>query len=110
MTDQNQLSVKTTLSESESNESILDPNPQVEVTIDPISPSANRTLPEESEHDTTPVLFVSSDSNELGGNPPVQSRQEENPPVLVTQRVNPLISMVPPPSSLVTSFDWNRLT
>jgi len=74
-----------------------------------ISPSANCTFLEESEYDTTQVLFVSSDSNELGGNPPVPSRQEENPPTLVTQGVNSPISMVPPPSSLVTSFDWNRL-
>ena len=45
----------------------------------------------------------------LGGNPPVPSRQEENPPVLVTQGDNSLVLTVPPPSNLVTSFDWNRL-
>ena len=81
----------------------------MEVTINPISPLANRTFPEESEYDTTQVLFVSLDSNDLGGNPPVPSRQEENPPALVTQGANSPISTVPPPSSLVTSFDWNRL-
>lgn len=109
MTDQNQPSVKPTLSETESYESIPDPNQQVEVTVDSISPSVNHTFLEESKYDTTQVLFVSSDSYELGGNPHVPSRQEENPPTLVTQGVNSLVLMVPSPSSLVTSFDWNRL-
>jgi len=75
LTNQNQPSVKLTLSESESYESIPDPNQQVDVKVDPISPSVNRTIFVESEYDTTQVLFVSSDSNELGGNPPVPSRQ-----------------------------------
>ena len=66
-TDLNQPSVETTPSESESNESIPDPNQQVEEIIDPISPPVNRTFLEESEYDTTQVLFVSSDSKELGG-------------------------------------------
>jgi len=109
LTSQNQSSIKITLSESESYESIPDPNQQVEVTVDPISPSANRTFPEESEHGTTQVLFVSSDSNDLGGSPPIPSRQDKNPLVLVSQGFNSPISTVPPPSSLVTSFDWNQL-
>ena len=109
MTDQNQLSVKPTLSESESYESISNPNQQVEVTVDPISPSVNRTFPQESEYDITQVLFVSSNSNELGGIPPVPSRQEENHPTLVTHGVNSPILTVPPPRILVTYFDWNRL-
>ena len=75
-----------------------------------ISPSVNHTFLLESEYDTTQVLFVSLDSNELGGNPLVPSRHEENPPTLVTQGgISPVLT-VPPPSSLVTSFDWNRLT
>ena len=65
LTDQNQPSVEPTLSESESYESIPDPNQQIEVTIDPISPLVNLAFPEESEYDTTQVIFVSSDSNEL---------------------------------------------
>ena len=107
MTYSNQPSIKATLGESY--EPIPNPNQQVEVTVDSISPSAICTFPEESEYDTTQVIFVSLDSNELGGNPPVPSIQEENPPVLITQGVNSPISMGPPPSSLVTSFDWNRL-
>ena len=107
--DQNQPSIKPTLSESESYESIPHPNQQFKETVDPISPSVNCTFPVESEYDTTQVLFVSSDSNELGDNPHVPLRQEENHPALVTQGVNSLVSMVPPPSSLVTSFNWNRL-
>ena len=101
--------VKTTLSKSESYESIPDSNQLVKVIVDLISPSTNRTFPEESEHNTTQVLFVSSNSNELGGSPPVPSRQEENILVLVTQGVNFPVSSVPPPSSLVTSFDWNQM-
>ena len=99
MTDQNQDSVKPTLSETESSKSIPDPNQLVEVTVDPISPSTNRTIPKESENDTNQVLFVSLDSNELGGSAPVPSRQEENPPARVTQGVNSPVSTVPPPSS-----------
>jgi len=99
--------VKAKLSECESNESIPDPNQHVEVTVVLISPSVNRTFPIESE--STQVIFVSLDSNELGGNPPIPSRYEENPPILVTQGGNSPIFTVPPPSSLVTSFDWNLL-
>ena len=95
-TDQNQPSVKTTLLESEQYESLPDQNQQVKVTADPISPSANRNFREESENDTVQVLFVTSDSNDLGGSPLVPSRQEENPPFLITQGVNYSISTVPP--------------
>jgi len=77
------------------------------VTVDPVLPLENRTLPEESKNDTIQILFVTSESDELGGNPPVPSQQEENPLVLETQGVNSTIYSVPPPSSLVTSFDWN---
>ncbi len=73
VTNLNQPLVKPTLSECESHESIPDQS-HVEETIDPISPSVNRTFPVESEYDTTKVLFVSLDSNELGGNPPIPSR------------------------------------
>ena len=65
LTGQNQPSDKPTLSESESYESIPDQNQQVKETVDPISSLANCTFPEKSEYDTTQVLFVSSDSNEL---------------------------------------------
>ena len=52
MTDPNQPSVKPTLSECESHESIPNQS-QVEEIVDPISPSVNRTFPIESEYDTT---------------------------------------------------------
>ena len=107
MTDPNQPSVKPTLSECESHESMPDPNQRVEETVDPISPLVNRTFPEESEYDTTQVLSISSNSNKLGGNPPVPSRQEGNPLILLTQKGNSFVLSVPPPSSLITSFDWN---
>jgi len=69
----NQLSVKPTLSECESHESIHD-QPKVKEIVNPISPSVNRTFPKEIKYDTNQVLFISSDCNELGGNPPVPSR------------------------------------
>ena len=109
MTNSNQSKVKPTLSKSESYESIPDLNQQIKETVDLVSPLVNHTFPEESEYDTTQVLFVSSDSNQLECNPPIPSRHEENPPVLVTQGDNYVVLMLPPPSSLVTSFDWNRL-
>lgn len=109
LADLNKPSVETTLSESESYESIPDQNQQVEVIVDPISPLANRSILEESENDTVQILFFTLDSNEIGGNSPIPSSQEENLPILVTQGVDLPVSSVPPPSSLVTSFDWNRL-
>lgn len=95
--------------ESESYQSIPDQRQQVEVTADPSSPSNSHTLPEEGVNDTVQILFFTSNSNELESNPPIPSRQEENPPALVTQGFNSPIFSVHPPSSLVTSFDWNRL-
>ena len=53
--------------------------------------------------------FVTSESDELGGIPPVPSQQEENPPVPTTKGVHSTIYSVLPPSSLVASFDWNQL-
>ena len=104
VTDPNQPSVEPTLSECESHKSIPDPS-QVEEIVDPISPLVNHTFPIESEYDSTQVLFISSASNELGGNPLVPSIHEENPPILVTQGGNSPLLTVPPPSSLVTSLD-----
>ena len=73
MNDQNQSSVKPTLSECESYESIPDPNQQVKEIVDLISPSVNRTFPEESKYDTTQVLsfpgpnMASSQPSSLNG-------------------------------------------
>jgi len=79
------------------------------VIFDPVLPSEDHTLPKESENDVIQILFVTSGFNELGENPPVSSQQEENPLVLITQGIHSPIYSVPPPSSQVTSFDWNRL-
>jgi len=92
--DPNQPSVKPTLSECESHESIPEQS-QVEETVDPISPSVNHTFPVESEYDTPQFLFVSSDSNGLGGNPLIPSRQEESLLVLITQGGNSPILQYP---------------
>ena len=82
-TDITQPSVETPIIESESFESIPDESQQVKMIVDPVLPSEYHTLPEESKNDTVKIIFVTSESEELGGNPPVPSQQEENPPVLV---------------------------
>lgn len=104
-----QLSIETPLTESEYFESIPHQSQQVEVTIDPVLPSEDHAFHEESKNNTIQILFVTSESDELGGNPPIPSQQEENSPVPATQGVNSTVYSVPTPSSLVTSFDWNRL-
>ena len=112
-TDITQLSVKTPIIESESFESIPDQSQQVEMAVDPVlpseSPPSDDTIPQESENDTVQIIFITLEFNELEGNPPVHSQHKENPPVPATQGVISTIYSVPPPSSLVTSFDWNRL-
>ena len=41
--------------------------------VDPVLPSDD-TIPKESEKDTVQILFVTSKSDELGGNPPIPSQ------------------------------------
>ncbi len=77
--------------------------------VGPVLSSEDHTLPEENENNNVQILFITSESDELGGNPPIPSQQEENPLVPTTQGVNSTVYSVPPPSGLVTSFDWNRL-
>lgn len=72
-TNLNQSLVKATHSESKSYESIPDQSQQVEMIVDPVLPSENNTIREENENDIVQILFVTSDSNELGGNPPIPS-------------------------------------
>ena len=66
--------IETLITESESSESIPDESQQVEVTVDPILPSKDHTLPEESKNDTVQIIFVTSESDEVGGNPLVPSQ------------------------------------
>jgi len=61
----------------------------VDEVIDLIQSSVDPTLPLESEVDTTHDFIITSGSFKQGGISP--------------------ISMEPPPSTEVTSFDWNRL-
>jgi hypothetical protein len=107
--DQNSSLVNPTLSESESHESILD-QPLVEKMVDLTPPSVNRTFPIESEPHTAQVLLVSSVSNELGGKSSHSQVHERILPFPIEQEGGSShIPMTPPPSSLVTSFDWSRL-
>ena len=106
-----ELLVETPIVESESSESISDQSQQVKMAVDPFFPSEGPPLDDttlkESKNDTVQILFVTSESDELGENPLVPSQQEENPLVPATQRVISPVYLVPPPSSLVTFFDWN---
>ena len=71
--DQNLNPINIALSDHESHECI--PNqPLVEKFFYLIPPSVESAFPIESEYDTTQVFFVSSDSNELGGNTRIPSR------------------------------------
>ena len=51
--------------------------------VDPVLPSegppSNDTITKENENDTVQILFVETESKELGGNPPIPLQQEENP-------------------------------
>ena len=106
--DQNSSVVNPTLSKSESRESFLDQT-LVEKLVDLTPPSVNYTFLVESEPHTAQVLLVSSVSNELEGNPPNPEMHESISHVPIKQEVNSHVPTTPPPSSLVTSFDWSRL-
>ena len=109
MIDQKSSLVNPTLFESESHGSILD-QPLVEKMVDLVLPSVNRASVVESEPHTAQVLLVSSVSNEMEGNPPIPKVHEINSPIPITQEGSSHVPRITPPSSLVTSFDWSRLT
>ena len=58
------------------------------MSVDPVLPSedppSNDIIPKESENDTVQILFVTLESDELGGNPPIPSQREENTLVTAT--------------------------
>jgi len=68
--DKNSYLVNPNLYECESHEFVSD-KPLVENIVDPILLSFDHIYPIESEFHTAQVLLVSSDSKELGGNPPI---------------------------------------
>ena len=100
-------------------ESILD-QPLVMGSVE-LAPSAvHQVFSVESGSHPPHALFVSSDSSDLEKVSSIPIAQEVSPPTLemeieedsplalVTLRENHLSFMVPPPSSLVASFDWSQ--
>jgi len=78
--------------------------PLVGKSVDSGSPPINHSVLE--EHNSH-VLLVSSDSPESGNDSPIPATPECPASVPLEQGGN---HTIPPPSSLVASFDWSRLT
>ena len=101
-------SAEASIIENEPSESILDESKKVETAVDPVLPSecssSNDTITEEKEKNTVQILFINTDSDELGGIPPVPLPYEG-----ISSESFPAIYSVPPPRNLVISFDWNLL-
>jgi len=78
--------------------------------VDPVLPSegppSDDTISKENENNIIQIIFVNTESGELGGNLSVPLQQEEKPPV---HEVYSAIYPVPPPSNLIVFFDWNQL-
>ena len=68
------------------------------------SPPSDDIISKENENDTIQSLFVNIESNEHGGNIPIPLPQEGS-----LSEIYQGIYLVPPPSNLVISFDWNLL-
>jgi len=82
---------------------VLD-QPLVGKSVDSGSPPIDHSV---SEEHNSHVLLVSSDSPESGNDTPIPATPERPASVPLEQGGN---HMIPPPSSLVASFDWSRLT
>jgi len=89
-------------------ESIPDESQKVEVAVDPIlpseGPSLDDTITEENENNTVQIPFINRDSDEHGGSLPVPLPQDGS-----SSESYPTLYLVPPPSNLVDSLDWNLL-
>jgi len=94
--------------ENETSESIPDESQRVDMAVDPVLPSkcssSNNTTTEEKENDAIQIIFIKTDSDDLGGSPPIPLPQDGS-----SSEPYPAIYSVPPPSNLVVSFDWNLL-
>lgn len=101
-------SAEASIIEDKQFEPIPDESQKVEGAVDPVFPSkvpsSDDTVTEENKDETVQILFVSTDSDEHGGNLPIPLSQEGSLSELYLA-----IYSVPPPSNLVVSFDWNQL-
>jgi len=78
--------------------------PLVRKNVDSGSPPIDHSV---SKEHNSHVLLISSDSPESGNDSPIPATLKRLVSVPLEQRGN---HMIPPPSSLVASFDWSRLT
>jgi len=101
-------SAEASIIKDEPSESIPDEIQKVEMAVDPVlpseDPSLDDTITEENKNDTVQILFVNTDSDEHRGGLPVPLPQEGS-----SSEPYPVVYLVPPPSNLVVSFDWNLL-
>ena len=78
------------------------------MTVDPVlsseGPPSDDIVTEENENDTVQILFVNTESDEPGGNLPIPLPQKGS-----SLGIHLAIYLVPPPSNIVISFDWNLL-
>lgn len=85
-----------------------DESQKVDTAVDPVlpseAPSSNDTITKENKDDTVQILFISTDSDDQGGNATIPLSQEGS-----SSERYPAVYSVPPPSNLVVSFDWNQL-
>ena len=109
MIDQKSSVVNPILSESESHEFVLDQS-LAEKLVNLTLPSVHHTFRIESKPHTAKFLLVSSISNELEGNPPIPKVHERSSSFPIEQWGNSRVPTTPPPSSLVTSFDYSQLS
>jgi len=67
-------------------------------------PPLDDTVTKENENDTIQILFINTDFDEHGENLPIPLPQEGS-----SSDMYPTIYLVPPPSNIVISFNWNLL-
>jgi len=95
---------KAPIVENEPSESIPDETRKVDTTVDTIfpseCPSSNDTIIEEKENDVVQILFINTDSDELGGSLIVPLPQEGSPLDSYSA-----IYLDPPPRNLVVFFN-----
>ena len=75
LTDMPLWSVEASIVEDKPYESTPDKSQKVQMAVDPVLPSecssSNDIVTEEKENDTIQILFINTNSDELGGSPPI---------------------------------------
>jgi len=79
----------------------------VEMSVDLVSPLVVPPIPEEHHDLSAHVLLVSLDSPESKNDPSILTDQEDPSSFPIEHGSD---HMIPPPSSVVVSFNWSQLT